>query len=230
LNKTVKNVGIILAGGVGARLSAITKKQYIELRGKECISYVIDAFEKAEKLDATVVVVNKEEYKRGYIADKYGLPCACGGDTRNQSIYNGIKFVAEHYPECEKVIIHDSARPFIREDIVDDIMDMLDEHVCVINSLPITDGIGLRPNTEVIREDYYISQTPEAFRFRDFLEAFDPEKPIVALSHHLPKDVSIGHYTKFPYNIKLTFPEDVLVAEALMNINFKERLKELKEQ
>jgi len=50
LNKTVKNVGIILAGGVGARLSAITKKQYIELRGKECISYVIDAFEKAETI------------------------------------------------------------------------------------------------------------------------------------------------------------------------------------
>ncbi|MBQ9942366.1 MAG: 2-C-methyl-D-erythritol 4-phosphate cytidylyltransferase [Christensenellaceae bacterium] len=230
MDTSVKNVGVILAGGIGARLGAKTKKQYLELNGKECIAYVIEAYANAEKLDATVVVVNKDEYATGYIAKKYGLPCACGGENRNDSIYNGLMFVKENYPNCEKIIMHDAARPFIREDIIDDIMDLLDDHVCVVNGLPITDGIGKGMNTEVKREEYYISQTPEAFQFRPFLEAFDPTKPIVALSHHLPEDISMAHYDKFPYNYKLTFKEDVFAAETLLKAGFKEYLKSIKDE
>jgi len=230
MERPVRNVGVILAGGVGARLGADKKKQYLELNGRECIAYVIDAYAEAKKLDATVVVVNRDEYETGYIARKYGLPCAPGGQTRNESIYNGLLFVKEHYPDCEKIILHDSARPFIRGDIIDDIMDLLDDHVCVVNGLPITDGIGMGMNTEVKREDYYISQTPEAFQFAPFFAAFDPEKPIVALSHHLPPDIPMAHYGKFPYNLKLTFKEDVFVAETLLKAGFKEYMAQLKRE
>ena len=224
----VYNVGVILAGGIGARLSSTQKKQYLELAGKECIAYVIEAYQQAKKLDKIVVVVNKEQYDNGYIAEKYGLECARGGDTRNESIYNGLCYIHEHYPECRKVILHDAARPFIRSDIIDDYMDLLEDHVCVVNSLDITDGIGKRMNEEVKREEFYISQTPEGFQFPPFFEIFDPNAPIVALSHHFPKDVSMAHYKKFPYNLKLTYPEDVFVAEQLIRAGFKEYMRSLK--
>ena len=224
----IRNIGVILAGGIGARLSSTQKKQYLEIAGKECIAHVIEAYQEAKKLDKILVVVNKEQYESGYIAEKYGLECACGGDTRNESIYNGLCYINEHYPECEKVILHDAARPVIRGDIVDDYMDLLDDHICVINSQDITDGIGKRMNKEVKREEFYISQTPEGFQFKPFFEAFDPHAPIVALSHHLPEDIAIAHYKKFPYNLKLTYPEDVFVADHLLSAGFKSYLKSLK--
>ena len=223
-----KNIGVILAGGIGARLSSTQKKQYLEIAGKECIAHVIEAYQEAKKLDGIIVVVNKEQYDSGYIADKYGLECTCGGDTRNASIYNGLCYIHTHYPECEKVILHDGARPFIRGDILDDYIDLLDSHVCVINGSDITDGIGKKMNEEVKREDYYISQTPEGFQFKPFFAAFRPDLPIVALSHHLPKDVSIAHYKKFPYNLKLTYPEDVFVADCLISAGFKDYMRSIK--
>jgi len=225
-----ENIGVVLAGGIGARLSSTQKKQYLELNGKECIAYVIEAFQQAEKCDEVVVVENEEQYLEGYVHNKYGVHTCCGGNTRNQSIYNGLKYIDEHFPNCKKVVLHDGARPFIRPDIVDDYMDMLDEYECMANSLDITDGIGKRMNTEAIREEYYISQTPEGFRFRPFFEAFDPEAPIIALTHHLPPDAKMGHYKKFPYNLKLTFKEDLFVAEALLKAGFKEFMRDIKEE
>ena len=222
-----KNIGVILAGGVGARLSKEHKKQYIEINGRECISYVINAFLDAQSIDAVLVVENKEQFLEGHVEKKYGLPCAQGGDTRNLSIASGIAYIRQHYPHCEKVFFHDSARPMIRADIINDIMALLDTHTGVITAQPITDGLGCKTNTPADRTKFYLSQTPEAFRFPVFAQYFDAQSNTVALSHHLPEDADVFHYAGFPYNLKMTYPEDIYLAELLLGGHFPQYLATL---
>ena len=69
------NIGIVLAGGVGARLSDTQKKQYIKINGKECIAYIIEAFQGARNCDEVVVVENEEQYNEHYVEKKYGVHC-----------------------------------------------------------------------------------------------------------------------------------------------------------
>lgn len=221
-----ENIGIILAGGIGERLQRDIAKQYVEIAGREVIAYVVDAYREAQLLDDIVVVVNEAQYKSGHIRDQYGLACCLGGKTRNGSIANGIAYVKEHYPDCKKIIFHDAARPFIRGDIIDDFMRLLDDYQAVHVKLDITDGIGKYENVEAKREKYYLTQTPEAFRFPEFYQAFKEEDPIVALVHQLPEDAAVYHYDGFPYNIKITFEEDLFVAEQLLQAGFKEFMAE----
>ena len=224
----IMNIGVILAGGVGARLSKTEIKQYIKIADKECISHVIEAFANAKNCDEIVVVENEAQYKEKYVEKEYGIHCCCGGNTRNESIYNGLLYINDHFPECDKVLFHDGARPFIRQDIVEDFFDLLDENDCVVNCVEITDGIGKYMNRIAERDEYYISQTPEGFHFKQFFKAFKYDKPILALTHHLPEDAKIGHYRKFPYNLKLTKQEDLFVAEVLIKSGFIEYMKSIK--
>ena len=110
--------GIILAGGIGARFGSSVPKQYMKLNGREIISYSVDAFRESRLGENFILVCNEAEVKAQNIARKYGVTCIQGGTTRNESIDNGLKYVKEHYPETEKIVIHEGVRPFFQSHII----------------------------------------------------------------------------------------------------------------
>ena len=109
------NIGVILGGGLGTRFKGTIPKQYVKLNGKEIIAYSIEAFTKAKALDAFVVVVDEKSYKNGSVAEKYGVDCILGGNSRNASVRNALDYIKVKYPDCKNVMIHEAVGVVVQD-------------------------------------------------------------------------------------------------------------------
>ena len=104
-----RNIGIVLAGGLGRRFGSDRPKQYLELLGKEMIVFSIECMQKANSLDDFIIVLDSVEFESGRIAQTYGVKTILGGPTRNKSFKNALDFIAAEWPDCEKVIENNAA-------------------------------------------------------------------------------------------------------------------------
>lgn len=87
----------------------------MKLNGKEIIAYSIEAFTKAKALDAFVVVVDEKSYKNGSVAEKYGVDCILGGNSRNASVRNALDYIKVKYPDCKNVMIHEAVGVVVQD-------------------------------------------------------------------------------------------------------------------
>ncbi len=213
----MKNIGIILSGGIGSRFNSTIPKQYLNLNDKEIISYSIEAFRKSNKIDDFIVVVDQSEYLSKNIENKYGVKCIVGGISRNWSLYNAINYIKERYQCCENIFIHEAARPFILSKIIDLYLSFLLEYDAVITTKHITDSLGKEGEQFIDRSKYYLIQAPEAFKFNLLTKYFSKDSSITATVQQLPFDIKIKKYYEFYNNYKITYPEDLIIAEQIMN-------------
>ena len=105
---------IIVAGGTGSRMGTDVPKQFIKLNGKEIILHTISVFEKCDFIDKIVVVCHRDylEFCKGLFSDvKKNIIVTEGGNTRQQSVFNGLKEARD----CDYVLIHDAVRCLIEE-------------------------------------------------------------------------------------------------------------------
>lgn len=211
-----KSVGIILAGGIGLRFGGGKPKQYHLLDGKEIIWYSINAFREAKKIDDFIVVVGDSEYVSGAITERYNVKTVCGGNTRNRSFYNALCYIRENYPDCEKVVENNAACPFITPKQIDDFIDLLDDNDFVQTTFHITDALGSYSDRLVNRDDYFLIQAPDAYRFDMLMEYFDPDSPNGHPATHLPCSAKGYNYFESGHPFKVTYPEDIEFAEILL--------------
>lgn len=210
-------IGIILAGGIGSRFKGDKPKQYYLINGKEMIWYTIHAFQNAEFIDDFIVVLDKEEYDSGRIQQQYGVKTVLGGATRNYSLKNALDYIHANYPDCKKVIENNAACPMITPQVIDNILKLLDENDFVQCTYKITDALGSYKERLVDREDYFLIQSPDAYRFPLLYHSFDPENPIGHPAVQLPQDAKGYNYFDFQPNYKVTYPEDIKIIEMLFN-------------
>ena len=211
-----KNIGIILAGGIGSRFGADKPKQYCTIFGKEMIWYSIDAFRKAKSIDDFIVIVDKTEMEKGRIAADYGVTTVEGGSSRNSSFKNALDYIAEHYPDCERIIENNAACPMITSDLIDEFIDLLDDYDYVNTAYKITDALGSYKDRIADREDFYLIQAPDAYRFPLLYKHFDENSTLCHPAHQLPLDTREFRYFGYTDNFKVTYPEDIKIVEVLM--------------
>lgn len=210
------NVGVVLSGGSGTRFDPELPKQYWMLRGRMVISYSIDAFQKSRLTDVCIVVVASEFCEACPFPRDASLCLVPGGETRTASVKAALDHIAKVFPDCQKVIIHDAARPFLTPAIVDELFEALDEYDAVVTTKKIVDSLGSRQNWFEDREDYFLIQAPEAFRFPGIYRSFDADSPTTAGVQQLPEVSRILRYETFSNNLKITYAEDLILAESLM--------------
>ena len=211
-----KNIGIILAGGIGSRFGADKPKQYCTIFGKEMIWYSIDAFRKAETIDDFIVIIDKAEMKKGRIAADYGVTTVEGGASRNGSFKNALDYIAEHYPDCERIIENNAACPMITPELIDEFINLLDEYDFVNTAYKITDALGSYKDRIADREEFYLIQAPDAYRFPLLYKHFDENSNLCHPAHQLPLDTKEYRYFGYTDNYKVTYPEDIQIVEMLM--------------
>lgn len=211
-----KAIGIILAGGIGSRFGADKPKQYCTIFGKEMIWYSIDAFRNAKTIDDFIVVVDKNEMQNGRIAQQYGVTTVEGGSTRNGSFKNALDYINEHYPDCERIIENNAACPMITSELIDEFINLLDDYDFVNTAYKITDALGSYKDRIANREDFYLIQAPDAYRFKLLYEHFDENSELCHPAHQLP--ISSKEYRYFDYtdNYKVTYPHDLKIVEMMM--------------
>lgn len=218
---------IVLAGGRGKRMGTIQSKQYIDLNGKPILYYTLKQFINNSLIDNIILVVpeDEKEYCKNEILDKYNLvvnEIVVGGKERQDSVYNGLSKVEE----ADIVLIHDGARPFVTERIINDAIKYAKIHKAAAPGVVPKDTIKVK-NTENFsidtprRCDLVAVQTPQAF---DFKMIYDCHKKVKEKGIVVTDDTMVaelfgnavylyeGEYT----NIKITTPEDLILAEYLV--------------
>lgn len=228
-----RNVAVVLAAGQGKRMNAAVHKQYILLNGKQILYYSLKTLEDCPFMDEVILVTGKDDmdYCRKEIVDKYGLSkvkkIVPGGAERYHSVYEGLKAVGE---DCTYVYIHDGARPFLDQEILErSRREVLRSQACVVgmpvkDTIKISDGDGTAVDTPR-RELVWMIQTPQVFSFKIILEAYrkiflgntvDVTDDAMVLEVAEGRSVRLveGSYR----NIKITTPEDLIIAEAFLAI------------
>lgn len=212
-----KTIGMILAGGIGIRFNGTKPKQYYLINDKEVIWYSIQAFRNSKFVDDFIVVLDEQEFFNRRIEKEYGVKTVLGGKTRNHSFKNALDFIKENYPDCEKIVENNAACPLTTTEMIDKYITLLDDYDYVQTTFKIIDALGSYKDRRVNREDYFLIQSPDAYRFKLLYEHYVPEHPNCHPAAQLP-EAAIG-YNCFDYgaNFKVTYPDDIKIAEMIIN-------------
>lgn len=171
---------VIVAAGTGSRMKKDINKQFIKLKNKEIVAHTIEKFYNSENIDDIVVVIreDEEEYFNKNIKEKYGftnIKVAHGGNERQDSVFNGIKMLKK---ECEVVLIHDGARPFVTDDIIKRSINKGNEHNAIVVGVKVKDTIKVvSDNGNIVdtpnRSYLWAVQTPQVFKYDIITKAYE---------------------------------------------------------
>ena len=223
------NSVIIVAAGSGRRMNMDINKQFIQLNKKEIIAHTIDVFYKNENIDEIIVCIKKEEEDifKDRIINKYNfknIKIAYGGKERQDSIYNGLKCLND---KCDIVLIHDGARPFVDDRIINDSIKVARDKKAVVVGTPVKDTIKVVCDgviSDTPKRDYlWASQTPQVFEYKIIKKAYEKayennyygtDDSMLVEKIGQKVTMIMGSYD----NIKITSPEDIKIGEQILSL------------
>lgn len=221
---------IVLAAGKGKRMGANINKQFININEKPVLFHTLRVFQQCEYIDDIVVVCSADEieYCNTEIVQKYAfskvIKVVVGGKERQDSVFNGL-IVLEN---CDIVLIHDGARPFIDFKIIKDGIYYANKYGASACGVMPKDTIKIRDNEGFSietpdRNSLFCVQTPQSFKYEIILETHKKIKN----SREVVTDDTMavekyGHkvflYDGSYNNIKITTQEDLIVAEKIFSL------------
>lgn len=230
----MKNIALIIAGGVGARMGQDIPKQFINVYDKPVIVYTMEAFQRHPDIDA-IEIVCIDEWKGALMAyaKQFGIAklenVVSGGKNGQDSIRNGLYDIAERHNDKEDVVlVHDAIRPMISEEVISDNIRVCREYGNAITVVPCTAAMlkthdSISTEEQVPRDNLKITQTPQAFFVNDLVDAHKE-----AISRGITNSVaSCTMYIELgrklymskgsEKNLKLTTIEDIEIFKALLN-------------
>ena len=224
------NIALILAAGSGTRMGNADKpKQFLPIYGKPLMIHTIEAFDK-------IVIVTNEQYidQVKVWCKQYGLSkvkdVVAGGNSRQISVYNGLKAVEELVSSPDDIIvIHDAARPLISQKIINDNIAVCKQFGAVDTVIKASDTIIRSKDNEIIsdipnRNELYQGQTPQTFKFNIIKDAHEKalKEDIPNVTDDAKLVLSFGidvHLVEgSAQNFKITTFDDLMMLKALLKI------------
>lgn len=232
---------VILAGGKGTRMGNVDlPKQYLEIGSKAIIIHTIEQFVKSEDIYKVIVVCPEKwiDYTRNLIKEEGlsvdDIPVLAGGDTRNETLMNAIRYIEETDGLSEDTIIvtHDSVRPFVTQRIISENIELCRRSGACTTAIGAVDTIAIGKAGQYIgqipdRKDMYQVQTPQTFRairLREHYNSLSEEQRAVltdATKICVIKGDEVSLVKGEEFNIKITYPYDLMIAETIYN-NFEQ--------
>lgn len=226
-----KAFALIPAAGMGKRMGAAINKQYLQLGGQAIVARTLAVFENSPLIDGICLVIPEDEipYCREHVVEAAGfrkvLAIVAGGKERQNSVMNGLTFLRGHAAEDDVVLIHDGVRPFITPAMLRESIEVAASSDGALVAVPAKDTIKTVRDGVVIdtpdRAALWQAQTPQSFRFsvihkahsRAIADGFAGTDD-ASLVERIGGQVRIvsGDYR----NIKITTPEDLVLAEAFL--------------
>lgn len=238
------NIALIIAGGSGNRMGQDIPKQFMHIDGAPVIIWTMKAFEIHPDIDAIAVVCLKgwETVLRSY-ANQFGISklkwIFPGGETGMESIHNGIYGLKEEgISDDALVLIHDSVRPLLSQDIISSNIAICSAYGYAITGIQCREAIlesddGFTSNTSIPRERLIRTQTPQTFRLGIIIKVHEEakEKKITnsvascTLVAELGSSRTMYIVPGSEKNIKITTVEDIEILKALMHSSKETWLK-----
>lgn len=221
---------LIAAAGHGTRYGGAVLKQYLPVCGKAVLAHSIRAFQFHPLISGITVILAEDDQ---WFASAVGpltaaVETVTGGDTRAQSVRNGLQFVADKYPATGWVLIHDAARPCLSPDSLDRLLQQgLQCADGAILAMPVGDTLKSADEkgdivATVERRGLWAAQTPQLFRLSVLAEAIDAaQRHGCELTDEASAMEHAGARPKLVMgsaaNIKITHPSDLAIAEAWLS-------------
>ncbi|CAN5383589.1 2-C-methyl-D-erythritol 4-phosphate cytidylyltransferase [soil metagenome] len=221
------NTAIIAAAGQGKRFGAEKPKQFLEICGKPLVIHTLQKFEICSAIDEIILVLFAEEIENFKpIAEKYNLKklskIIAGGNTRAESVLNGLNAIDAK--SAEIIAVHDGARPLVSVEEISQTIEKAKQTGAACLTAFVTDTIKEVADGKIIktidRKHLRRALTPQCFRYQILRRAFAENEigEIVTdecfLVEKLGVEVSIVEGSA--KNIKITTPEDFVLAETLL--------------
>ena len=239
----MKNIALIIAGGIGSRMHQNIPKQFINVHDKPVIIYTLEAFQRHPNIDAIEVVCLEgwhdilRAYARQFRITKLEN-IVNGGTTGQDSIRNGLFDLAERYHgDDDIVLIHDSIRPMVSADVISDNIRVCRKYGNATTVIPCTSVMlktedAVSANNQIPRDNLKITQTPQSFFINELIAVhreaikrdLEPSIASCALYVEMGKKVYLSAGSE--KNIKLTTPEDIEIFTSLLNSTRPEWLRE----
>jgi 2-C-methyl-D-erythritol 4-phosphate cytidylyltransferase len=221
----MKKFAVIVAGGNGSRMGETIPKQFIELNGRPVLMHTFDAFLNYDKQIEFILVLpeNQTDYwnelcKKHRFEIKYKL--VFGGETRFHSVNNGLELI-----DTEGVVfIHDGVRPLVSVKTLENCFNTTLEKGNALPVIPANESLRIVENGKnraVDRSEYFLVQTPQTFKTKLIKKAF--KQPCSRLftddASVLEKSGETIHLVDGNReNIKITYPEDIIIAESFLSL------------
>lgn len=212
---------IVVSAGVGQRMG--TEKTFLNLGGKPLISWSVDILQQNKLINEIVLVLHKSRLDAGrelMVQREWSkVICICaGGNLRQDSVKNGLQAVKD----CEWLIIHDGARPFLTDKLLNDGIEVAMQVGAAAAAVEMKDTVKQVDDSGIVLETLYrnrlrIVQTPQVFRLEILKKAYD------LINSEVTDDSSIVELAGFKVklypgdyeNIKITTPDDMMLAEII---------------
>ena len=225
-------IALIPAAGAGKRMGGERNKQYLEVGGRPILVHTLEVFDRCDAISEVYLIVPEDdlafacEIVDGMRFSK-NIKVIPGGKERQDSVRNGLNSIYG----CDMVMVHDGVRPFVTEEIIIRAIEETIKYGATTVAVPAkdtiksVDGDGFVIET-LERKKLWQIQTPQTFKYEIIKEAFDRAyadafygTDDAALVERLGYKVKIveGSYQ----NIKITTPEDMIIAEAILRSNVK---------
>ena len=221
MHKDSKLGVVIVAGGLSQRMAGINKL-FVPLKGRPLLAWSVDACQKHRLVRQVVLVLNDKDLARGRkLQEQRGWSKATlcpGGARRQDSVTEGLRRIRD----CDWVMIHDGARPFLTPDLIDDGVKVVEEIGAAAAAVPVKDTIKLAADDRLVgetlqRDRVWVAQTPQIFSFDLVRQAYenltaevtDDAAAVECLGHKV--QLYMGDYR----NIKVTTSEDLALARII---------------
>lgn len=229
-----KNVAVIFAGGSGIRMNTKSRpKQFLELHGKPIIIYTLELFENHPEIDGIVVACIESWIPYlNRLLQKFEMTKVVavvpGGETGQESIYNGLKAAQANFPEDSIVLIHDGVRPLINENTITDNIKTAREKGNCITCIKASETLVVKQEDGSLqiptRENSLIARAPQTFHLNDILSAH--EKALSEGKNNFIDSCTMmsayGHKMATIIgpveNIKITTPTDFFMFRAIEDV------------
>lgn len=222
---SVSSSGAVIVGaGASERMRGVDKV-FAPLAGRPLVLHSLLAFEQCPEVERVVLVLAREALEQGQaLVAEAGLrkvsAVVAGGDRRQDSVRLGLQALGD----CGYVAVHDAARPLLTPDLVSDGLEAAQRTGAAVCAVPCRDTVkqaeGRRVQRTLDRGSLWLVQTPQVFRLGLLLWAHEQVSDDVtddaAMVEMVGGDVAL--YEGSPLNIKVTVPEDLLLAEALLQL------------
>lgn len=226
---TKKVAAVIVGAGEGVRMATQAKKQYMMLGDRPVLAHTLFAFEKCRAIEEIFLVIPEgdDHFCKKEIINpvrpKKPIHLVSGGATRQESVFNGLKAIDAKF---NLVVIHDGVRPFVKIEQIADCVRVAKKYGGCILALTASDTVKTVDEDDRVigtlkRDMIRMAQTPQAFDYDLILGAHTTAQEKACLANDDAELVEQrGGVVKVipgdPYNIKITTPEDLKLAEALI--------------
>lgn len=228
------NVALLTAAGSGTRMRQDIPKQFIHVENKPIIIHTMEAFQNHPSIDAIIVVTIPSwvDVVKAY-ANQFNITklrwVVPGGETGQESIFNGLKTLEKELEPSDVVMIHDGNRCLVSGEIISDSLATFKKHGSAVAAIPCVEAVfkskdnGISSNISIPREQLFRTQTPHTYTLEKLLWAHSQakEKGIVNTAASCTLMQELGDKIYFSRgseeNLKITTVDDLMIFKALLH-------------